>query len=335
MRKFSRLLNMTLEQNIQVAKNAIKVEIEGLTALLHSIGSAFHELVEKILSANGKIIVGGIGKSGHVARKLAATMSSLGFASCFLHPSEAGHGDLGIIAVNDIVILLSNSGNNNELTTIINYCQQRNITLIGITREEHSTLYKLSTLAIVLPRSPEASKIGIPTTSTIQMAALSDALAVVLEERTHFNKDLYRLYHPNGQIGLKLLLVKDIMHKGDALPVIEAHTTAMNAIITMTTKRLGCTIVMSSKGYVVGIITDGDLRRKIGLNFNKSTASDLMTHNPICIAEDVLASYAVALMHNKKIAHLIVVKEEKPIGIVHLHDLLTLGYERNIDPLLP
>lgn len=308
----------SLKQGIEV----IEQEMQGLKALAGSLDDNFSNAVERILECRGRLVISGIGKSGHVARKIVATLSSTGTPSIFVHASEASHGDLGMITEDDVVMLLSNSGESEELSNIIDYCKRFSIPIIGVARNKNSTLIKASDIALVMPDTPEASNISAPTTSTTMMIALGDALAVVLHEKKGFTKSNFKIYHPGGKIGAKLLRVDDLMHKGNELPIVTENTLAIDALLEMTNKRLGSVGIVNEKGELSGIFTDGDLRRHIDANLQKTLVKDVMTANPVTITKDAFASEALCLMNKKSITVLMVVDGKKPIGAIQMHDIL-------------
>jgi arabinose-5-phosphate isomerase len=307
---------------IAIANRVIEREVEGLQSLLKVLDDNFNQAIDLIINTNGKIIVSGIGKSGHVARKIAATLSSTGTSAFFVHPSEAAHGDLGMIKENDAVILLSNSGETEELNPIIDYCKRFEIKTIGIARNANSTLLNSCSIPIALPNIPEASNIDAPTTSTTMMMALGDIIATIIHEKKDFSKVDFKVFHPGGKIGAKLLKVKDIMHTNDDMPLILDSLLASDAIITMTSKRMGCVGVINESGEFIGIFTDGDLRRHINSNFSTITIREIMTSNPTTFNEEQFASEVLAIMNKKSITNGFVLKDRKPIGIIHLHDIL-------------
>ncbi len=314
------------------AIRTIKTEIEGLESLVDFCKTDnFTNAVELILKTKGKVIVSGMGKSGHIANKIAATFSSTGTASFFIHPSEASHGDLGMISQDDIVILLSNSGETKELQDIIYYCKRFKIPLIGIARNHASELITSSNVALALPNIPEANNVKAPTTSTTMMIALGDALAVALMEAKNFSNEDYSIFHPGGKLGSQFIKVRNLMRIDDQIPLINEDKLAPDILLEMTSKHLGCTGVLNKDKELIGVITDGDLRRHIGSNFIKLSASKLMTKNPIIIEENMLAVEAVALMNEKRITSLFVVKDKKSqnslmvCGILHIHDCLRFG----------
>lgn len=310
---------------LQIAKNIIDLEINGLQALRDSLDHTFLDIIELIENLQGRLIVSGIGKSGHIARKVVATLASTGTPAIFIHPAEASHGDLGMITKNDAVMLLSNSGKSAELNTIVDYCKRFDIKIISITRNEHSSLTTLSDIKIVLPASAEACDIDAPTTSTTMMLAFGDAVAVVLHQRRGFTKEDFKLFHPGGNIGARLIRVQDIMHKEGEMPLIPISASGVEMIMAMTAKRLGCVGVIDGAGDLMGIVTDGDLRRHIDLDLKRTSVGAFMTTNPVTICSEEFASKALLVMNNKSITILFVVKDKKPIGVLHMHDLLKAG----------
>jgi len=312
-----------IDSDIQsIANRVITREIEGLSSLSKVIDQNFSKVIELILNTEGKIVVTGLGKSGHVARKIAATLASTGTSAFFVHPSEAAHGDLGMIKENDAVILISNSGETEELNPIIDYCKRFEIKTVGIARDPDSTLIKSCDIPIILPNIPEASEINAPTTSTTQMMALGDVIATILHEKRAFNKIDFKTLHPGGKIGARLLKAKDIMHTGEAMPIIKHNTLASDAIIAMTTKRMGWVGIIDDNGLFLGIFTDGDLRRHIHNKLNQIEIGKIMTKNPITFTEDQFASEIIAIMNRKAITNGFIIKNGVPVGIPHLHDIL-------------
>jgi arabinose-5-phosphate isomerase len=308
------------------AINTIKTEIEGLNSLLNFFGENYIKAVELILNCKGRVIISGMGKSGHIANKIAATFASTGTPSFFIHPGEASHGDLGMITQNDVVILLSNSGETKELQDIIYYCKRFEIPIIGIIRRAESELTKASTVPLVLPGIPEANSVNAPTTSTTMMLALGDALAVSLIDARGFNPEKFGIFHPGGKLGSNFLKVKNLMRRDSQIPLVKLTQKMPKILLEMTSKHLGCTGVVDEEQRLVGIITDGDLRRHIDRDFLVQNAEKLMTKNPITTSADALAVEAVALMNKKSITSLFVLDEEKKaVGILHLHDCLRSG----------
>jgi len=310
---------------IQSAIATIKTEIDGLNSLLNFFDEKFIQAVELILNCKGRVIISGMGKSGHVANKIAATFASTGTPSFFIHPGEASHGDLGMITQDDVVILLSNSGETKELRDIIYYCKRFEIPIIGFIRRAESELTKASTVPLVLPSIPEANKVNAPTTSTTMMLALGDALAVSLIEARGFNSDQFGTFHPGGKLGSNFLKVKDLMRAGSDIPSVFRNQKMSEVLVEMTSKHLGCTGVINESGALLGIITDGDLRRHLNQNFLDHSAEEIMTKNPITTTPSSLAVEAIAIMNKKSITSLFVLEGQKIVGILHLHDCLRAG----------
>lgn len=311
---------------ITSAVKTIQTEIEGLKSLLDFFGENYVNAVDLILNCKGRIIVSGMGKSGHIANKIAATFASTGTPSFFIHPAEASHGDLGMITQDDVVILLSNSGETKELKDIIYFCKRFEIPTIGIIRRAESELTKTSTVPLVLPAIPEANLVNAPTTSTTMMLALGDALAVSLIDARGFNSETFGTFHPGGKLGSNFLKVKELMRLGKDVPVVKEQQVMSEVLLEMTSKNLGCTAVINDTNQVTGIITDGDLRRHLMQDLLSQTALQIMTKNPIVTAAETLAVEAIAVMNKKSITSLLVLDEQKKVvGILHLHDCLRSG----------
>lgn len=302
-------------------------EICGLEALKASLGDAFVQAVALLFSTKGRVICSGMGKSGHVARKIAATLASTGTPALFVHPGEASHGDLGMITKDDVVMLLSNSGETAELQDIINFTRRFSIPLIGMVRRKTSVLVEAADIALILPEIPEASPVGAPTTSTTMMLALGDALAVALLDKRGFGKEDFHIYHPGGKLGAALLKVKDLMHTGERIPAVLPQTTMAQVLIEITAKSMGCSAVVDNQGVLLGIITDGDLRRHMSPNLTEQSAEMVMTKNPRAIATpQMLATQALSIMNEKKITNLFALDEtNRVVGILHIHDCLRAG----------
>ena len=312
--------------DLAAARRVLITESESLAALRESLDGDFVGVLDLLSRVPGRVIVTGMGKSGHVARKIAATIASTGTPAQFVHPGEASHGDLGMIARGDAVIALSNSGKTPELSDIIAYTRRRNIPLIGITAEADSPLQQAADATLLLPRVPEACPMGLaPTTSTTMMMALGDALAVALFERKGFTADQFQDFHPGGTLGRKLLRVADVMHGADELPLCTPDVAMAEAIIVMTNKTFGCTGVVAEDGALIGIITDGDLRRHMQPELLAQRAGDIMTAHPRTIGPQALAAEALGVMNAKSITSLFVVEEIAPLGIVRMHDCLRAG----------
>lgn len=307
------------------AKNTIAVQIQAIQALLDFLDEKYIQAVELILSCQGKVILSGMGKSGHIAKKISASLASTGTPSFFVHPAEASHGDLGMIEKNDVVILLSNSGETKELRDIIFYCQRFQIPIIGISRKFGSELANSSTIALTLPAISEANKVNAPITSTTMMLILGDCIVVSLIEARNFSAENFATFHPGGKLGSAFIKVSDIMRKNDLIPTCKINQKIPEILFEMTSKHLGCTAVLNEDCEMVGIITDGDLRRHICNNFLELNASQIMTKNPITISEDSLASDALSIMKSKEITSIFVIKNHKVLGIIHIHDCINSG----------
>jgi arabinose-5-phosphate isomerase len=267
-----------------------------------------------------------MGKSGHIGRKIAATFASTGTPSFFIHPGEASHGDLGMICKGDVVVALSNSGETTELSDILAYTRRTPIPLIAITGRSESTLARNADVALILPAAPEACPLGLaPTTSTTMTLALGDALAVALLEKRGFTAADFRLFHPGGKLGQRLLKVADLMHSGEELPVCLIGTPMSEVLMVMTGRRFGCVGVQEQSGALVGIVTDGDLRRHMGGDLLGQPVEQVMTLDPITVAPGALAASALEVMNSRGITTLFVVTDGKPVGILHVHDLLRAG----------
>jgi len=307
---------------IQDAISVIDNEINGLEQLKKIFNDDFVKAVELILSCKGKVIVSGIGKSGHIAKKISATFASTGTPSFFIHPCEASHGDLGMIEKNDLVILLSNSGQTKEIRDQLYYCKKFNIPIIGITKKSNSELAKLSSVSLIIPDIQEANDINAPTTSTTMMLALGDALAVGLLKIRNFTNENFGLFHPGGKLGSALLKVKSIMRTKNSLAIVKAHQKMSEVLLEITSKSLGCTAVVDDQDFLIGVITDGDLRRNFNDNFLQMTALQVMNKNPQIIDQEQLVNDAIEIINKKSITSLFVCEKNKLIGIIHIHDCL-------------
>jgi arabinose-5-phosphate isomerase len=312
------------------ARRTLELEAHGLTVLQQALGGAlardFAAAVRAIAGASGRVIVTGMGKSGHVGQKVAATLASTGTPAHFVHPSEASHGDLGMITREDVVLAFSWSGETVELTNLINYSRRFAVPLIAVTSRADSSLAKAGEVALVLPRTKEACPHGLaPTTSTVMQVVLGDCLAIALLESKGFTARDFKTFHPGGQLGAALKFVADIMHKGEEMPLVGEDTVMSEALVTMTEKSFGCLGIVASDGALAGIITDGDLRRHMGSDLITQTTGAIMTRNPKTVAPDMLASAALELINSSNITALFVVEDGRPVGIVHVHDLLRLG----------
>ena len=302
------------------------LEAEGLKALADSMDANFGEAVQLLASAKGRIIVSGMGKSGHIARKIAATFASTGAPAQFVHPGEASHGDMGMIAGDDAVLLMSNSGETAELRDLIAYTRRFSIPTIGISSRTGSALLEAADVPLLLPSTPEACPMGLaPTTSTTMTLALGDALAVALMERKGFSPDQYQVLHPGGALGQSLIRVADIMNTGDSLPLVQEHTPMSEVLLVMTAKGFGCAGVCDPAGIVQGVITDGDLRRHMKPELLTLRADHVMTPNPKTIRPGALAAEALGMMNASAITCLFVLDDKTPVGILHVQDCLRAG----------
>lgn len=311
--------------HISSAIKTIATEIEGLKSLIDFFDEKYVKTVDLILNCKGRVIISGMGKSGHIANKISATLASTGTPAFFIHPAEASHGDLGMITTQDVVILLSNSGETKELRDIIYYCKRFEIPIVGIVRKQDSELAKASTIPLVIPAVKEANNVNAPTTSTTMMLALGDCLAVSLIDARGFNSENFGTFHPGGKLGSAFLKVADIMRKDLQIPIVKFNTKMSEVIIEMTSKHLGCTAVVDNENKMIGIITDGDLRRHLNQNFFSEIAENIMTKNPITIVKESLAIEAFTLMNKKSITSIFVLENNKIIGVLHLHDCLKAG----------
>ena len=313
--------------DLACARRVLRLEAAGLEALAQSLDDVFTEALDLLDGRTGRVVVTGIGKSGHVARKIAATLSSTGTPALFVHPAEASHGDLGMIEPEgDAVIALSNSGETTELADLVAYAKRFHIPLIAITGCADSALAQAADVALVLPASDEASPMGLaPTTSTTVMLALGDAIAIALLERKGFSPDRFHALHPGGRLGRMLLKVADLMHRGEEVPLVGSDTAMADALLVMTNKRFGCVAIVDGDGVLQGVITDGDLRRHMSPGLLDLRAAEVMTRAPKTIGVDALASEAVGLMNSNAITNLFVVEDGRPVGILHIHDCLRAG----------
>ncbi len=313
--------------DLAVARRVLGIEAAALTALGAALDASFDRAVDVLIAAKGRVIVSGMGKSGHVGAKIAATFASTGTPAQFVHPAEASHGDLGMIGAGDVVLMLSNSGETRELADMILHTRRRGIPLIGIASRPRSTLLKSADVALVLPPAEEACPMGLaPTTSTTMTLALGDALAVALMERRGFNRDQYKDFHPGGSLGAALMTVADLMHTGDAIPLVGETATVDEAVRVMSDKRFGCTGVVDASGVLTGILTDGDMRRRFGENLSGRPVTAAMTKAPKTVAATALASEALAILNRAAITVLLVVDADgRPAGLLHIHDCLKAG----------
>lgn len=307
------------------AQRVISEESNALKKLESQIPGDFSEVVNSILQIKGRVIIVGIGKSGYIARKIASSLASTGTPASYIHPSEASHGDLGMITKSDIVLMLSNSGETKELFDTINYCKRFSIKMVAMTMNPDSSLAKNSDFLLTIPTLKEASLLSAPTTSALMMLALGDAITISLHEAKGFTKDDFLTFHPGGKIGANLIKIKDLMFIGDNLPLVRPDDSFANIILIMTQKSLGCAAVVDYNQNLLGIITDGDLRRNIDNNLKTLKATDIMTKSPKSVTQNILASEALFIMNNKSITALPVTENNKIIGIIHIHDIIRAG----------
>ena len=312
--------------DLAAARRVLRLEAEALRNMSEALDGSFTEALEILFAVTGRVVVTGMGKSGHIARKISATLASTGTPSHYVHPAEASHGDMGMIARSDAVLALSNSGETPELGDLVDYCRRFRIPLIAITGKSDSTLANNSDCALILPAVAEACPMGLaPTTSTTAMLAMGDALAVALLERRGFTTEDFQVLHPGGKLGQGLLRVDDLMHDGDELPLTGPNTAMSDVLLTMTNKRFGCVGVIDAGGLLTGIVTDGDLRRHMSKKLLDHTAGEVMTRSPKTIRLGALASEALGTMNDNTITALFVVDGGAPVGILHIHDCLRAG----------
>ena len=311
--------------HIKVANRVLALEAKALSVLSDTLGADFDNAVDVILSCKGRVVVSGMGKSGHIGAKIASTLASTGTQSVFVHPAEASHGDLGMVSQDDVVLLLSNSGETTELGDFINYVTRYGIKSISITKIKTSTLGSATDICLELPNVAEACPLGLaPTTSTTATLALGDALAVCLIDAKGFSANDFKQFHPGGKLGQQLLYVRDIMQSGDVLPLVAAGTTIKDSVSVMQEKRLGCVGVVENE-VLLGIFTDGDLLRNISNDVLDQKIDALMNSNPITVTSNTLAGELLSIMESKKISAVFVVDNNVVTGIVHFHYLLKAG----------
>ena len=319
----------SLEQDLEAARAVLATEAAGLRALAAALDGGFVRAVEILAATPGRVVVTGIGKSGHVAHKIAATLASTGTPSLFVHPAEASHGDLGMIVPGDTVLALSNSGETAELADLIEHTRRFGLKLVAITGRAGSTLAAAADVVLLLPSAPEACPLGLaPTTSTTMQLALGDAVAVALLTRRGFGAADFRRIHPGGRLGARLKRVRDLMHVGEAMPLALPELPMDAALLRMTERRFGCLGIVDAAGRLTGIVTDGDLRRAMGPDLLRRRVGEIMTHGPRTIGPDALAAEALRDMTegDSPITTLFVVDARQvPLGILHIHDLLRAG----------
>jgi len=315
--------------DVAAGRRVLSIEADSLTALAASLGQEFITAIDIVAAAEGKVVISGMGKSGHIANKIAATLASTGTPSHAIHPGEASHGDMGMIGQNDVVMLMSNSGETSELNDLMAYTRIQHIPLIAMVGRENSTLGDAADVALILPKMPEACPLGLaPTTSTTMMLAMGDALAVALMERRGFSPDQYHVLHPGGSLGRRFLRVADVMHGIDELPLVGPDTSMGEAILVMSEKSFGCVGIVADDGILNGIITDGDLRRNMSDDLPKRLAKDIMTAGPSTVRPEALAAEALGVMEEKPdrpVLCLFVTEDDRPVGLIHIHDIIRAG----------
>ncbi|MBN9255808.1 MULTISPECIES: KpsF/GutQ family sugar-phosphate isomerase [unclassified Mesorhizobium] len=326
------LLKTPLDRQASLASalRTVATEQAGVAALANALENGlaepFARAVDLVSGIDGRVIVTGVGKSGHIGSKIAATLASTGTPAFFVHPAEANHGDLGMIAKDDAIIAMSWSGESKELQGIIAYSRRFSIPLIAITSGESSALARAADVVLLLPPAPEACPHGLaPTTSALLQLVIGDALAIALLEGRGFTPDHFRTFHPGGQLGANLMQIREIMHVGDKLPLVVSGTGMREAILELSRKGFGCVAITATDGDLVGIITDGDIRRHIGSNLLEMTVDEVMTRSPKTAKPETLVATALQTINSSAITSLMVVDGRRPIGLVHLHDLLRIG----------
>jgi arabinose-5-phosphate isomerase len=315
---------------IPSALRTLEAEASGVTALATALqsdlGVRFAATIDLIQNAKGRLIITGLGKSGHIGRKIAATFASTGTPAFFVHASEASHGDLGMITADDIILAMSWSGEQPEMKNLINYAKRFKIALVAMTSDPTSTLATAADVSLTLPKAREACPHNLaPTTSSLMMLALGDALAIALLESRGFTPGDFSVLHPGGKLGAMLKYARDLMHTGEAIPLKPLGTRMSDALVEMSAKGFGCVGIIDSNGQIAGIVTDGDLRRNMRSDLMTATVDEVMTQNPKTISPNLLAGQALELLNSSKITALLVAEGKKPLGIVHLHDLLRAG----------
>jgi len=317
---------MNKKQILLEARKVLDIELKSIKSITSCLNQEFYKVINQLLHTKGRVIVTGIGKSGHIANKISATLSSTGTPSHFIHATEASHGDLGGITKNDTILALSNSGQTHELNDIINYSKRFNIPLLSITSNKNSILYKKSNYGIVFKKPLEACPNNLaPTSSTTLMLVIGDAIAVTLIKIKGFKKSQFSNFHPGGNLGKDLVRVIDLMHTKNSLPLVNVKEKMSNVLIKMTQKSFGCIGVINASRKLIGIITDGDLRRSMCKEIINKKAEDVMTKKPTTIDVNTLVGEAINIMNTNKITSLFICKNKIPLGIVHIHDLLRLS----------
>lgn len=313
-----------MNNELEYAKSIMSQEEKGLEAFRNALDDQFVKALDLLCRKTGHVIVSGMGKPGHIGRKISATMASTGTPSFFLHPAEASHGDMGEISKDDVLLILSLSGNTQELIPLLSYANRFGIDIVAITGNAESVLAKSAQVVILMPKIEEACPYNLaPTTTTTMMIAVGDALALCLLKRKEFNREDFKQLHPGGALGKKLLMVKDLMHND--VPIVNEHDLMKSVLIEMTQKSFGCACVVNTNNKVVGIITDGDLRRGISPNFLNMEAYEIMSRNPKTVSMEMYAQEATKIMNEYKITSLFVTENDSPKGILHIHDCLRAG----------
>ncbi len=323
---------VTMDNNISQIDRAsalrtIEIEINAISSLKDSVAlENLTTALDLMQNSTGRIIITGMGKSGHIGKKIAASLASTGTPSFFVHPAEASHGDLGMITENDVIIAISNSGESRELVDIINYCKRFGIKMIAITKNAQSSLGSAANVVLELPNAEEACPLGLaPTSSTTATLVLGDILTTGLIERKGFSKEEFNVRHPGGKLGSILKRVGDLMHTGQAMPILDENSNMQAVLLEMTSKCLGCVGFINQKGEFTGMLTDGDLRRCLSASILEEKAVNLMTKNPKTVTKDMISAEALKIMHDKKITNMFVVEGSQPVGVIHIHDLLNNG----------
>lgn len=311
--------------NIEIAKGVLKKELLGIEKLLGDLPKDLNVVIELIVKCKGRVIFSGIGKSGYICQKLTASFASTGTSAIYIHPAEASHGDLGMISNDDIVIMMSNSGETKELNDIANYCKRFNVMLILITMNEKSSLAKNCNYLLNIPKVSEASSLNAPTVSSTMMLALGDAIMVAVHEAKGFTKNDFSNFHPGGKLGASMIKIEELMHDKSSSPIVYCNTLMSDVILEISSKGFGCTAVLDNNDKLVGIITDGDLRRHMQPNLLMFTAAEIMTANPRIISKECFAGEALSIMETNKITSIFIANDKSINGIIHIHDLLRIG----------
>jgi len=313
-------------QDIDAAQRVLGNEASALLALAQNLGDEFIDALDVLSAITGRVVVTGMGKSGHIANKIAASLASTGTPAIFVHPAEASHGDLGMITKGDVIFALSNSGETSELADLVAYATRFSIPVIAVTGRADSTLARAARVALIYPVADEACPMGLaPTTSTTMMLGLGDAIAVALLERKGFSPDDFHVFHPGGKLGQQLLQVGDLMHGVGELPLIGASASLQAMIVIMTEKSFGCACVVDDEGKLVGVFTDGDLRRAFANPDLNAKACDVMTVDPKTVTKATLAIEALRIMNENVITTLFAIEDGRPVGVLHIHDCLRAG----------